>query len=271
MRISGLALIAAAWLFGCAAAPAAPRRIVSLNPCIDSIVLRLVEPDRIVAVSRYSHDPEGSLDAGMARRFPAAGETAEEIVRLKGDLVLTTRHMSPATRFALLRLKTPLVELDVPADVDESYAQIRQIGRLTRREAAAEALVAAIKRALDRARPAPGTPALPVMILHSNGFSPGRGTLPDDLLRRTGFINRAAPLGKGWGKVTLEQFVANPPALLILSSGTAGQARAMQHPVMRAAARVRRATITPKLLYCAGPAIAPAAEALAAIRRSHGA
>lgn len=269
MRLTRLAFVAAAWLAATGAAPGTPRRIVSLNPCLDSILMRLVEPSRIIGISHYSRDPEGSLDSATARRFPVVGETAEEIARLKPDLVLTTRHMSLATRRALVRLRTPLVEFDPPESIAESHAQIRRLAQLTGRAAAGEALIGTIDRALDRARPAPGTRALPAMIFHSSGYSPGARTLPDELLRRTGFDNGAAAIGAGWGKVTLEQLVAKPPALLIASVTKTGTARELQHPVLRAArSRIRQVTIPSKLLYCGGPTIPRAVEALAAIRRS---
>lgn len=247
------------------AAPARPQRIVTLNPCLDAIVVGLVEPSRIVGISHHSRDPEASLVADAAQRLPVVGETAEEIAQRRPDLVLTSRHMSLSTRRALMRLKVPLVEFDVPGSVEESYAQIRRIARLTGQAAAGERMIAAIAARLDRARPLGGAPVIPTMIFHSSGYTPGAGTLPDDLLRRTGFTNAAAPLGTGWGKVTLEQLVSHPPALLIASVTGAGGARELRHPVLRGARRIRQVTIPSRLLYCGGPTIPFAAEALAGI------
>lgn len=270
-RAARLTLAAAAWLAVVGAAPAAPRRIVTLNPCLDAIVVGLVEPSRIVGISHYSRDADASLVAEAARRLPVVGETAEEIAQARPDLVLTSRHMSLSTRRALTRLKVPLAEFDVPNSVEESYAQVRRIAALTGRQSAGDAMIAGIAARLDRARPAPGARLLPAMIFHSSGFTPGAGTLPDDLLRRTGFSNAAAPLGKGWGKVTLEQLVSRPPALLIASVTRSGGARELQHPVLRGArTRIRQVTIPSRLLYCGGPTIPLAAEAFAAIRARDG-
>ena len=88
----GLAAImaGAAILASVSSAGAAPRRVVSLNPCLDAILLEVADPAQITALSRYSRDPRLSAVANVARRFPSTGGSAEEVVALKPDLVLTS-------------------------------------------------------------------------------------------------------------------------------------------------------------------------------------
>ena len=100
-----LALCLAA-LLGCeatAAAPA-PQRIVSMNLCLDSVLVELVPHEHILALSQYSRDPWRSTIAEIARDLPYTNETAEEVVALKPDLVITSRHSAIATRNALRRV-----------------------------------------------------------------------------------------------------------------------------------------------------------------------
>ncbi|MFM8374534.1 MAG: ABC transporter substrate-binding protein, partial [Phenylobacterium sp.] len=76
-RMAAAGLAAAA---GLGAAPAAPRRIVSLNPCLDALLVHLADRRQIAGVSRLSRDPEASAIAGVAATLPVTGETAEEVL-----------------------------------------------------------------------------------------------------------------------------------------------------------------------------------------------
>lgn len=251
------------------AAQAAPRRIVSLNPCLDAILLH-VAPARVIAgVSHLARDPEASVVASQARRFAVAYPTAESILDLRPDLILASRHTDLATRKALARFRKPVALFDVPHSVAESRAQVRRIAALAGNRAAGERLIGRMDAALAAA--AATGPRVPALIYHPSGLTPGTGTLPDDLLRRTGYANMAAAYGvAGWGKAGLETLIARPPALMLVSDGGGGTSVAnfLSHPALRKLRRtVRQVPLTPKLLYCGGPTIIPAARALAAIRR----
>ena len=107
---------------GCAsglahAEPAHPKRIVSLNMCVDAILVELVAHDRIAALSHYARDPQRSTIAEIAQHLPITYETAEEVVALRPDLVLTSRHSAPATRNALRRVGIRFELFDVPSTI----------------------------------------------------------------------------------------------------------------------------------------------------------
>ena len=78
-------------LAGCASAqPARTGGIVSTNPCSDQLLLALA-PNRVTAISHYSHEPGAtSLPLAIARRYRATAGTAEEVIALKPDLVVVT-------------------------------------------------------------------------------------------------------------------------------------------------------------------------------------
>ncbi len=67
-------------------APARPMRIVSLDYCADQYVLKLVEPQRILALSP---DAEKSFSymREAARALPKVRPRAEDVLVLKPDLV----------------------------------------------------------------------------------------------------------------------------------------------------------------------------------------
>ena len=100
-RMAAAGLAAAA---GLGAAPSAPRRIVSLHPCLAALLVHLADRRQVAGISRLSRDPQGSTIAGIAATLPVAGETAEEVLLLRPDLVLASTHTALATRRALQRL-----------------------------------------------------------------------------------------------------------------------------------------------------------------------
>jgi len=253
-----------------AASSAAPRRIVSTDPCLDAILVHVADPGQIAALSHYSHNPRTSTVAELARRFPYTYATAEEVLALKPDLVLASMHTAPATRNALERMGIPLATFPVPSTVAESLAQVREVARIIGHPEQGEALARRIEAALD-AIPASGPP-IPTLIFQHDGFSPGAGTLQNDLLRRAGLVNEAARYGVGfWGVVPLERLVADPPRLLLTSRLETGnpavQDRVLEHPVLRRLkGRMVRAYYPPQLLYCGGPSLIDAARYLTAAR-----
>src|SRR4051794_41669818 len=65
-----------------------PQRVVSINLCVDELVLRLADRRNIASISWLSLDPKNSNVAALAREFPINHGVAEEIVPLKPDLVI---------------------------------------------------------------------------------------------------------------------------------------------------------------------------------------
>ena len=127
-------------------------RICFAESCPDAILVELVPTDRIAAISHYSRDPLRSPIAELAQRLPITYESAEEIVALRPDLVLASRHSAIPTRNALRRVGIHYELFDVAFSVDESLAQIRRIAALIGSRAAGEALVGRIERAIETAR-----------------------------------------------------------------------------------------------------------------------
>ena len=243
-------------------------RIVSLNPCTDAILAEIA-PDRLAAVSHYSHDPgSSSMDVATARRWPATSGTVEEIVALDPDLVVASTFIAPSTGQALDRLGYRVERIGMTHTVDDSVAQIRALAKLVDAEDEGERLIARIEAALADAA-SKGEP-IPALMWQSGGIVPGDGTLIADLLRRTGFSNAAAARGLGQAdRLPLERVLADPPALILVAgSPSAEDDRALYHPALDALPGVRQAPYPSNLLYCGGPTIIRAAARLKEIRRS---
>ncbi|QTC93324.1 ABC transporter substrate-binding protein [Brevundimonas goettingensis] len=270
-------------LAGCGVAPGPsgpvvkagrPQRIVSLNPCLDVILIHVADREQIAALSHYARDSYGSTFAPLARTLPFTYETAEEVLALSPDLVMTGRHSSLATRNALDRLKIPTALFGVPETVAESLEQVREVARLVGRPERGEALVARIEAALAAAAPKPGTPRLSTLVFMPGGFASGPGTLMDEMMRRMGLDNAAPKYGLTRSmNVPLEQVIADPPDLLMSGEPYPGApsraVRVMTHPALsHVAGHMQRETFPERLLFCGGPVLIQTAAALSRAREN---
>ncbi|WP_421848497.1 ABC transporter substrate-binding protein [Novosphingobium sp.] len=240
--------------------------IVSLNPCADAILAEVTQPGQLLALSHYSADPRAaSIDPAKARQYHTTRGTLEEVLALKPDVVVDSTFVPPATAAAYQRLGLRLETLGIASTVEESRAQIRQLAALAGNPAKGEALIARIETVLAQTAPAPGTQPIPALVWEPGGIVPGDNTLIADLLRRTGFANFAAARGLGQAdQLPLERVLADPPRVIL----AAGSDRALRHPGLTNLTGTARASLDPRLLYCAGPTIIPAAQRLAEVRRT---
>jgi iron complex transport system substrate-binding protein len=267
----GLVVLAA--LVGLSGA-APPRRVVSLNPCLDGILLSVADRRQIAALSHYSREPSQSAVAAEARRYPFTWGSAEEIVALNPDLVLTSGMGAVALTGVLPHLGIRQARFAVPATVDESLAQIARVSSLVGHADRGTALAARIRAALAAAAPRPGEARLGALIYEYHGLASGPHTLVDELMRRTGFDNLAPRYGlRRTGDVPLDALVAQPPQVLLAGRLAPGEPvwadRELSHPVLKALPpSVRRETFPEQLMFCGGPSIIPAVQALARAREN---
>lgn len=247
--------------------PRAPR-IVSINPCVDAVLMHVADPAQIAAISHYSHDPRAtSIPLEQARRFKSISGTAEEVVALAPDIVISGPHVAPATIAALKRMRITLVQYPVPDSVTESEAQVRDIARIAGHPERGAALAVRISAAARHDAVVP----VPALVWQSGGLVPGAGTLTDDLLRRAGFRNMSAVYGlKKWDVLPLEYLIANPPRVLLsIAAATANEDRLTSNPaVRRLAHRIAVMPYETRLMNCGGPTIIAAMARLRQVRRS---
>ena len=253
-------------------AAAAPRRIASLNACLDAMLVHLADRAQIAALSHYAREEQGSTVAAQASTLPFTWESAEEIIALQPDLVLASQHSALATRNALKRLHVPVERFAVPKTIDESLTQVRRVARLIGHPDRGERLTARIQAALAAATPRPGSRRLTALIYQPNGFAAGPHTLVDELMTLAGFDNVARRYGlKSWGNVPLELLLADPPEALLVGVPAPGARswadRVMTHPALGALrGRMKQARFPERLLYCGGPVLIESAQAMTRAR-----
>ena len=250
--------------------PSASDRIVSTNPCLDAILVDIA-PERIAALSHWSHDPRASsIPQAVARRFPATQGTAEEVIALRPGLVLASSFTSPATLAAYRRLGLKVERFGIPSTLGENRAQIRAVARAAGVPARGEALIARIDRAVAEAAPRDARRPTTLLWLGGSNLVTGHGTLIDEMMTRAGLSNASAGYGLRFtGVLPLEHVVARPPALVLTPAAEPGESGEARRTALRLRALPRTARIgrfPPDLFFCGGPSVIPAMRRLAEVR-----
>lgn len=262
-------------LFLMVAAPATgrPDRVVSINVCTDQLLLLVAARRQIAAVTNLAGSAFFSNWPEKAAGLPVTRGLAEQVLRLKPDLVLAG-VFSPKPTVNLLRKLGLTVEV---LPVANSLADVRRnlalVGRLVGQPDRARQVIAAFDRRLARTRPPPGARRPVAAFYWLGGYSSGSATLAGDVARVAGFDNLADRYGlPAVGPLPLEHLVAGRPDALIVAV-TRGDApslslQALRHPALRRLLDSRPHTaIASRLWVCGTPAVAEAAEKLADLRR----
>jgi len=237
------------------------------------MVYALADRSQIAAVSHYSHDPSSSSLGQAGLGLPFTYGSAEEVLLLDPDLVLTSPYASPATTAALKRRGLKVESFGLPDTVADSLAQVRRLAAAIGWADRGEGLCRRIDLALAAASPQRGERPLRALVYQTGGFAVAPGTLMDEMLRRTGFANAAADYGlMRTGDLPLERLIANPPEVLLAGQLRAGAPnwadRLLRHPALaRIGPAMFRATLPQRLTYCGGPVLIEAAKVLADIRK----
>src|SRR5471032_1230481 len=108
------------------AAAAPPQRIMSLKVCTDELLLDLVPSSRIASITFLSREKAALKVWPQAAGIPVNHGTAEEILKLHPDLILTDPFMAPSLRPLLAKSGARIVEVP-PA---ENFDQIRSVMRV---------------------------------------------------------------------------------------------------------------------------------------------
>jgi len=240
-----------------------------MNLCTDELLLSLVAPARIVTVTHLVKDPRNSTFAEAATAIPANHGLAEQIMRLKPDLVVAGTFTTREARILLRRLGYTLLELPPANAISEIYTNLRTLAAATGDAGRAEDIIAGMKHrlTLDRRGDDPRPRAL---ILVAAGRTGGPGTLLSDVLEQSGHHNVTREIGlTGFATVPLESVVRVRPDRLVFSTlrnDSPSLAREiLEHPAIRRAAETASTVTIPGNLWtCGAPPVAEAVARLSA-------
>ena len=252
MRAFAFALAISLALPGAADA-AAPRRVASLNLCTDELLLALAAPAQIVSVTHLAQSPAETPYWREAQRHRRNDGSLVSVVGLRPDLVLTMGGGARDRVRIAERLGIRTLDLPFPqtlADIERSVGEVAAaLGRP--REAAPILRRLAVLRSMQPARMAD------TVWLGGGGRSVAADGLAAQWMALAGFRQRAL---RG-DRVSLEQLLVRPPAVLLRSQYRSGQYSSEQkwltHPLASGTNRSRTIATDGRPWTCMGPALIP--------------
>jgi len=236
-----------------------PARIASLTLATDEILAELVPSERVVSVTYLADDPGISNVAGRyPKEIPRLRDIhVERLLALAPDLICVAPFNTADSLRLLEHSGRSTYRNEVANGLSEIEASVRRLGeRLGEPERAnrmVEQMQSRRRRIADRLH---DVPTRPRVLFWSAGFTAGRKTTIDDIIREGGGLNVATDLGlEGSAEIAPERVVAADPDVILLSlwKGDERQAQVTSHPILRQLRAVREGrlvTIEGRYLTC---------------------
>lgn len=251
-------------------APEKPQRIVSLSLCTDQIILMLVEPERIAALSHLAADSIYSYMAESAAGIKQHNGLAEQIVPLKPDLIIGTSYSISNTIQMLRHLNYPVTTVASPTTLVEVDHFTRTIGAAVGEPERAEQVIADMHSDINKAKQLVSDKPQQVAISYGpNGYTPGRKSLKHEILKAAGYRNLAAEFGiEHYGNISIEQLIVAQPDAVIIDEAIPNQDSLAQdfvnHPLLKKLYQGARMPHVPTSYWlCPGPTVSKAILTLA--------
>ena len=240
--------------------------VASINLCTDQLVLSVAAPEQILSLSWLASDPEESMLAEAAARYPRNYGSAEEVIQVGADVVLAGRLTSPFTRELLRRLGATVVEIEPETSLDDTYRNLLVVGAAIDRAAEAELLVAGMLDRVAAIRARAPNPTRNAVVVRPGGFTIGRETLANDLLELAGLRNDVAELDR-WGSLSVEALLRANPEFVVITRYRMNEASLANaffaHPALaNFGAEQKTLAIEARQVACGAPASLDAAAAL---------
>ena len=244
-------------------------RLISLNPSLTAIVLRLGAADALVGVDDYSARLWPEV-AALPRVGGLFDPHLESVVALRPDRVLLVAGVDQqrhADRLAALGLR---VEVYPNERLDEVLENIDRLGRVLGRELEAARRIEAIRttrRAVARATAARDRPATIAIVDRSPLYLVGGETFLDEMLEAVGATNLVRALPPGYPRGSIEWLIAARPELLLDMTPGADEASAFwsRWPSLPAVAANRVVRVEASRVSLPGPALDDALRELAVV------
>jgi iron complex transport system substrate-binding protein len=259
-------------LFSASSAPSAviPKRVASLNLAADEVLVDILPPERLVAVTSFADEPGTSNVAGRvpaaAARFPRAD--VERLVALAPDLIVISQYTDADVQRQLEGAGLRLHRMEGLETLAGFREAVLALGRAVGAEAAARKLVERYDHTLaDVARRLQGAPR-PRVLYWSNPMTAGAGTAIGTLIECAGAVNVGREIGvTGIAPAGAERAFVADPDVVLLGRWPGVREALLAHPLlsqMRAVRGGKIVVLRTELLVALNHHAAEACRALAA-------
>ena len=199
--------------------PDRPERIVSLSPSATETLFALGAGSQVVAVDSESDHPAGVPRTELSSYQP----NVEAIAGYRPDLVVVPADAPRDAIAGLRKLRLRVLATPVPDDLEDAYAQMRELGAVAGRRKAGERLAREVRARVEAAiDAAPKGPSLKVFHeLDPDLYSASSKTFIGRIYARLGLRNvadRAAERsGAPYPQLSAEAVVRANPDLIVLA------------------------------------------------------
>ena len=256
-----------------AAAPAAGEiRLVSLAPSLTEIIAAIGADDKLIGRSSACNHPPDIVDT-----IPIVGgfgvTSVEALLAAAPTLVVSTdlEDKSLVEQLAVHGIELRTIRCE---RLTEIPAAIRELGRLTGRAEAADALADRIASGIAQRRADPATtavrPSVYLEIWHDPPMTAGRDSYLNDLIELAGGRNIADDVDKAYFRPSSEWVVQRDPAVIVSMSmsGKASTDRLAARPGWRAIDAARHGRVhhglNADIVLRPGPRVLEAIDLIAA-------
>ena len=204
-----------------------PTRVISLSPTATEILFSIGAGSKVVAVDNQSNYPKNAPKTALSGYTP----NVESILNYNPDLVVISYdpgNLADSLRNAGVKV---LVQ-DAAATLDDSYAQIVQLGKITGRSTAANGVVWNMKKKIALALRGLPSKANGLTFYHElddTYYSVTSSTFIGQLYAMAGLVNIADTADGaeyGYPQLSSEYIVAKNPSFIFLAdSNCCGQSR----------------------------------------------
>jgi iron complex transport system substrate-binding protein len=205
------------------------QRIVSLAPSNTEILFAVGAGKQVVGRDDLSDFP---VEAGSLPKIGGMDKyNTEQIVALKPDLVLAAEINSPELVNSLESLGLTVYYLSNPKTIEDMYANLEIVSKLTGHEQETTALVESFKARVavvdEKIKSAAGKPVVFYELDSTDPAKPwtaGPGSFIDLLINRAGGVNLTSVAGikDAYPQVSVEQIVSTNPDMIILGDSMWG-------------------------------------------------
>lgn len=246
-RLARAALVAAALAspsFTAAAEP--PRRVASLNLTADELLVEMLPPGRLVAVTRWADDPEMSNVAGRvpaaAVRLPRAD--LERLIALRPDLVVVSEYTDADFLHLLEKSGLRQHRMSGLSSLPGIRAAILSLGQAVDTPVAAariveryDAVLADLDRRLSGVR-------RPRVLYWANPHTAGADTAIGALVEAAGGVNVGREIGLvGIVPLSAERAFAADPDVVLVTRGSGAAIALRESPLLSRLRAVREGRV----------------------------
>ncbi|MEP1230918.1 MAG: ABC transporter substrate-binding protein [Litorimonas sp.] len=243
-------------------APAKPMRIVSLDFCADQYLLKLIEPERILALSPDARKPISYLN-DKAQNIPNVRPSAEDVLRLKPDLIIRSYGGGPNAAEFFTQAGLPVINIGWAGDFEAIKSVTQNVANDLGVPQRGQLITADMDARLAAIKPHANMPE--TLYMTPSGTTTGAGSLVHQIMTKAGLGNFQTQ--SGWRDIPLERLAYEQPDFIaagFFDTNIENAWSTMRHPIARKQIATRPAVfLDGSWLSCGAWFAIDAVEALA--------